>query len=586
MLPVVEVGGARVFLGDCRDVLKSLPDNSVDSVVTDPPYELGFMGKKWDSSGVAYDVTVWAECLRVLKPGGHILAFGGSRTWHRLAVAVEDAGFELRDSIAWIYGSGFPKSLDVSKAIDKRAGAERGSLGLNPNSRPNSAGNKSGSMAGGAYTYPDITAPSTSEAKKWQGWGTALKPAFEPVVVGRKPLVGTVAENVLAWGVGGLNIDGSRIGSGARETSGMKSLGVMHDDEWKPKDLPSKTVQGRWPANVILDEVTAGLLDEQSGVSKSPPIGSTCVSGTGNMGMKHKTATRSNGHGDSGGASRFFFVADTQKHDKMSLCKNTNANNVATLFSTIRATIESSAQTIAEGKQNEPLAQLVSDAGIRCDSCATHIAADLVALKSLVSNEATSPHFHRSIKDFGSSILTQNLVSLVEQWVSTDTIPTMTDFSTLFGCVLLATDEPTKRESLENDKGRSRFIYQAKASKRDRNEGLEELEATSAGDMVEREEGSAGMNSPRAGAERTSGAKNFHPTVKPTQLMRYLIKLVTPEGGIVLDPFTGSGSTGKAALLDGFKFIGAELTEEYLPIIEGRLKWASEQEGETDERLF
>ena len=134
--------------------------------------------------------------------------------------------------------------------------------------------------------------------------------------------------------------------------------------------------------------------------------------------------------------------------------------------------------------------------------------------------------------------------------------------------------------------GASRFFYQAKASKRDRNEGLEELEGTSAGDMVEGEEGSAGMNSPRAGAGRTSGAKNFHPTVKPTQLMRYLIKLVTPPGGTVLDPFTGSGSTGKAALLDGFDFVGAELTEEYLPIIEGRLRWAMEQEGETDERLF
>lgn len=122
MEPKIVVDGARVFHGDCRDVLRSLPDNSVDSVVTDPPYELGFMGKKWDSTGIAYDVTVWQECLRVLKPGGHVLAFGGSRTWHRLAVAVEDAGFELRDSIAWIYGSGFPKSLDVSKAIDKGHG--------------------------------------------------------------------------------------------------------------------------------------------------------------------------------------------------------------------------------------------------------------------------------------------------------------------------------------------------------------------------------------------------------------------------------------------------------------------------------
>jgi hypothetical protein len=268
----------------------------------------------------------------------------------------------------------------------------------------------------------------------------------------------------------------------------------------------------------------------------------------------------------------------------MSVCEHTNANNVATLLNTIRATSESSAPTNVLDSQDELNAQLVKSAGIQCDSCATHIAADLVALKTLASGAETSPLFHRSISDLGSSILTQSLVSLVEQWASTDTIPTMTDFSTLFGCVLLATDELTKPVSLESDNGRSRFIYQAKASKRDRNEGLEDLEATTSGDMVDRVEGSAGMNSPRAGAGRTSGAKNHHPTVKPTALMRYLIKLVTPEGGVVLDPFTGSGSTGKAALLDGFEFVGAELTEDYLPIIEGRLKWAVENREE--ESLF
>jgi site-specific DNA-methyltransferase (adenine-specific) len=195
MLPVVEVGGARVFLGDCRDVLRSLPDNSVDGVVTDPPYELGFMGKSWDSSGVAYDVNLWMDCLRVLKPGGHILAFGGSRTWHRLAVAIEDAGFELRDSIAWIYGSGFPKSLDVSKAIDKRAGAEREVVGTwKPTGKARLVGGKNAdgifqdyATAGTLKDSVDITAPATSEAKTWQGWGTALKPAHEPIVVGRKP---------------------------------------------------------------------------------------------------------------------------------------------------------------------------------------------------------------------------------------------------------------------------------------------------------------------------------------------------------------------------------------------------------------
>lgn len=439
---MITVGDAVVYVGDCREQLKHLADNSVDSVVTDPPYELGFMGKSWDSSGIAYDVTVWQECLRVLKPGGHILAFGGSRTWHRLAVAVEDAGFELRDSIAWIYGSGFPKSLDVSKAIDKKAGAEREKIRHIPRAET------SGTMMGSSESRPwieksreqgfyEADGPDavTPEAKAWQGWGTALKPAFEPVVVGRKPFGKgvTVAENVLAWGVGGLNIDGSRIAGDPWKAS--FGTGLAKDKFFTTGDRTEiwkePHTQGRWPANVILDEVSAGLLDEQSGVSVSKSGGK---SGKTAIWSADIDAVDRGGHNDSGGASRFF--------------------------------------------------------------------------------------------------------------------------------------------------------YQPKASKRDRNEGLEELEGTSAGEMVDRVEGSAGMDSPRAGAGRTSGAKNFHPTVKPTALMRYLIKLVTPEGGTVLDPFTGSGSTGKAALLDGYKFVGVELTEEYLPIIEGRLKWASEQEGETDERLF
>ena len=439
MIPVVEVAGARVFLGDCREVLKHLPDNSVDSVVTDPPYELGFMGKKWDSSGVAYDVTVWQECLRVLKPGGHILAFGGSRTWHRLAVAVEDAGFELRDSIAWLYGSGFPKSLDVSKAIDKKAGAEREVVGYNQKINVYSDRHAFGeSQVGEPYGKSPITSAATSEAKAWEGWGTALKPAFEPVVVGRKPLVGTVAENVLEWGVGGLNIDGSRIGTqggtkiaeqdieASRES---KSVNAYGNGIQGPFGKPVEGL-GRWPANVILDEVSAGLLDEQSGVSKSPAPYVQASKNVGIYGAEKHHDRPSTHHGDSGGASRFFYVA--------------------------------------------------------------------------------------------------------------------------------------------------------KASKRDRNEGLEDLEAVRHADRT-KDDGAGGEN-PR---NRTNQARqNFHPTVKPTQLMRYLIKLVTPAGGVVLDPFTGSGSTGKAALVDGFQFVGAELTEEYLPIIEGRLRWASEQEAETDDTLF
>ena len=176
--------------GDCIDVMRTMPDASIDAIVTDPPYGLGFMGRKWDDLPPSLP---WAqECLRVLKPGGHLLAFGGSRTWHRLAVAVEDAGFDIRDSIAWLYGQGFPKSHDVSKAIDKAAGAEREVVGIGGKS-----GKARNSMAGDFAGEWDTTAPATPDAERWQGWGTALKPAFEPVVVARKPLAGTVAANGL-----------------------------------------------------------------------------------------------------------------------------------------------------------------------------------------------------------------------------------------------------------------------------------------------------------------------------------------------------------------------------------------------------
>jgi DNA modification methylase len=564
MIPAIDIGGARVFLGDCRDVLRGLPDNSVDSIVTDPPYGLGFMGKEWDSFGkkggisdevrakqqekwgtkfaasaksakpsdgemLAFQLwcTEWAtECLRVLKPGGHILAFGGSRTWHRLAVAVEDAGFELRDSIAWIYGSGFPKSLDVSKAIDKGQGVNRDrqlqftawmrSTGLSQAECAkivrDFAKNDESAKAMAQHYYSDkqqpaiptadifrtlrpylpevpeaierlvaertgiewtaykqrevigqqrqgrlavapgqgedrsaidldITLAKTPEAQKWQGWGTALKPAFEPVVVGRKPLVGTVAENVLQWGVGGLNIDGSRIGT---DSTLRNSHAGTNGEGWgmgKSESVNGST-QGRWPANVILDEVTAGILDEQTGVTKSGKPSDFVAYGSG---------------------------------------EDTGGNRV------LGAGLSASVPNVAP----------YGDTG-----------------------------------------------------------------------------------------GASRFFYVAKASKRDRNEGLEGLQDSKVGSFNGNAIQAPGNKIGAKPDKDNLPGKNFHPTVKPTQLMRYLIKLVTPEGGVVLDPFTGSGSTGKAALLDRYGFIGAELTEEYLPIIEGRLRWASEQKGEDDDTLF
>jgi len=440
---MISLDNATVYLGSNLDILPTLPDNSVDSIVTDPPYELGFMGKKWDSSGIAYSVELWQQCYRVLKPGGHLLAFGGSRTWHRLAVAVEDAGFEMRDSIAWLYGSGFPKSMDVAKAIDKQSGYQGEVIGT----ETVDVGMQGGNMHAGRETQlatREIKELS-DEAKQWAGWGTALKPAFEPVVVARKPLIGTVAANVLEWGVGGLNIDGSRIGfvSAADQASATPQGKVTSNSmagaapdvdggERKEIDRPDNS-KGRWPANIILDEYTAGLLDEQSGVLTS-----------GNLNKSQITAT-----------NKIYGAAPK--------------NNVGS-------------------------------------------------------------------------------------WDA-------------------------------SKGGASRFFYVAKASKKDRNEGLDDLVRQSIGDKGN----GLGRTCATCNASVLDGCdcadrtfvnptrQNFHPTVKPTALMEYLIRLVTPAGGVVLDPFTGSGSTGKAALLNGYKFIGCELTPEYLPIIEGRLKHAAQQ---------
>jgi site-specific DNA-methyltransferase (adenine-specific) len=445
MNPAIDLENAKVFFGSCLDVLPTLADNSVDAIVTDPPYELGFMGKTWDNSGIAYNVDVWKECLRVLKPGGHILAFGGSRTWHRLAVAIEDSGFEMRDSIAWLYGSGFPKSHNISKAIDKLHGAERTVMGRNPNSRENATKNNTLYESGTVGKTDFITASATDDAKKWDGWGTALKPAFEPIVVGRKPLVGTVAENVLEWGVGGLNIDATRIGT---ETVTINTF----DNGAKPfgdavgEPFTSRESVGRWPANIILDEYTAELLDEQSGITKSGKAGIRTSDGFNanayGSGVGIKAGQANGEFGDSGGASRFFYVAKANKKDR-----------------------------------NEGLD-------------------DLVAQESAGKGNGLG----RLCAICGASIL-----------------------------------KPCECPDRT-------FV-----------------------------------NPPK---------QNFHPTVKPTALMQYLVRLVTPEGGTVLDPFTGSGSTGKAAILENKQFIGIELTEEYLPIIAGRLEHAINTSEEKEDDLF
>lgn len=220
-----------MYEGDSREVLKQFEDNSFDSIVTDPPYELAFMGKKWDASGIAYDVELWQECFRVLKPGGYLLSFGGTRTYHRMACAIEDAGFEIRDSIHWVYGSGFPKTMDISKQLDKMAGAEREILGPKPYTSPDIRANNLMNSQGKDRMRNCESIPATEAAKTWDGWGTALKPAHEPIVMARKPISEkTVASNVLKWGTGGINIDACRIkGRGEKTTGGRSPANLIHD---------------------------------------------------------------------------------------------------------------------------------------------------------------------------------------------------------------------------------------------------------------------------------------------------------------------------------------------------------------------
>jgi len=320
----------KIYNMDCLEGMKLLDDNSVDSIVTDPPYELGFMGKKWDSTGIAYNVELWKECLRVLKPGGHLLAFGGTRTYHRMTCAIEDAGFEIRDCIQWLYGSGFPKSHNISKAIDKRLGAKRKVVGVKQHSTnfDNAMKNRTGYLQDDAnknntkcfgYGKEEITIAATPEAQQWDGWGTGLKPANEPIVVARKPISEkTIADNVLKWGTGGINIDDCRIelnGDYKCKANGRPSLTGLCDN-YDPSKANQPDTQGRFPANVILDEEAGRMLDEQSGILKSgalKPYQENHQNASSYKMNRYKTFVQP---ANEGGASRFFYCAKASKKER------------------------------------------------------------------------------------------------------------------------------------------------------------------------------------------------------------------------------------------------------------------------------
>lgn len=555
----------RLFLGNCLHELNQLSDNSIDSVVTDPPYGLSFMGKKWD-----YDVPsveIWKEVLRVLKPGGHLLSFGGTRTYHRMVVNIEDAGFEIRDQIMWIYGSGFPKSQDISKAIDKQAGAKREVIGVRKAFANRANKIRVGSnfmdeaIKDGSFSNPQtvgqITAPATDSAKQWQGWGTALKPANEPIVVARKPIEKglTIAQNVQKWGTGGINVDGCRISPSqlddyGRSAANSKGTVNAHNGfEGKSfkiaeRDAEYASAQGRWPANILFDEVAAEMLDEQSGVSNS---GKFSKSGGRNLkgesrafgSFDQKIKNAPDNYGDSGGASRFFFIAKSE-HDKTTSWLDLKNSDIA-----------------------RPV-----DSNSKCDEERLSF-----ALEAVKTNCKKDPQLLRcldSMPDYKKCILIQDLVLNAKKSESIGTTEIIQSCLRLSGFVphAIASNTQDLAKDTESDCVPTRFLYQAKASKSERNRGLEGI--------VSQKQGARPNSADPTGKfpdhdHRDSGG-NFHPTVKPIKLMEYLCKLVTPPNGTVLDPFMGSGSTGVAAKNLGFDFVGVEMNEEYFEIAQRRVQ--------------
>ena len=317
------LGPHVLYIGDCLEWLPMLPADSIDAVVSDPPYGLGFMGKKWDALPPGRD---FAEAIfRVVKPGAHVALFGGTRTYHRLAVALEDAGFELRDCLCWLYGTGFPKSLNVSKAIDKAAGAKREVIGTKRGVRGADGTGHESAMPGKATGVKQvscdvpITAPATEAARQWEGWGTALKPAWEPILLARKPLTGTVAANVLEYGTGALNIDATRVETTdklvkphiRRENNLVLGKGLGAGSQEEP--------QGRWPANVALDEEAAALLDAQTGSVPGQQGKARTDGGESRRvayGSRPSKTTNPEPRGDKGGPSRFFYCAKASKAER------------------------------------------------------------------------------------------------------------------------------------------------------------------------------------------------------------------------------------------------------------------------------
>jgi site-specific DNA-methyltransferase (adenine-specific) len=497
-----------VIHGDCIEVMKSMEDNSIDALVSDSPYGLGFMGKEWDkftSMKFLRFTYKWSiEALRILKPGAYLLNFSAPKKYHLMACGVELAGFNIKDMIMWCYGSGFPKSLDISKAIDQYYGKEREVI----REKTYEIYNGNNAYQQGINTSKprsescEITKPTTPEAQKWDGWGTGLKPSFEPVVVAQKPYIGTYAENVLKYGVGGINIDKCRINytqdkevdsriynqdkNITRGSHGIDSFVKIAPDG---NEFPMyKQEKGRFPANLILTH------HPECKLIGTKEVGS---------GKFKKTNFRKGGK-----------------------CEYSIGLN---------------------GKKNAP-----DNYGVQeIDSYACHPECPIRLLDEQSGETKSSK---------GGFTTNHQKDNRTHQWSKNG------DWNT---------QKYIDNANWHNDKGgASRFFYCSKAHKSERNAGLMDLEHIDNTEMVNRKEGSAGIENPRAGAGRGQGAKNNIATLKPINVMRYLVRLVTPSNGIVLDPFAGSGTTGISCLIEGFHYILIEKRKRFAKtIIPKRLEY-------------
>lgn len=483
----------KLYNGNMLDMLEVIEKESIDSIVTDPPYGLtsitkrfgkegaapastknndgsfarlskGFMGKEWDGSGIEYNIDTWKKCYEVLKPGGYLLAFGGSRTYHRIACAIEDAGFEIRDTIMWLYGSGFPKSMNIGLAIDKKNGVDNRTGNIKTDGKATNSGSGCYNCNNGKDNSMKQKYEERIAQNEWQGWGTALKPSFEPIIVARKPFKGSCVDNIIKYGVGGINIDECRVEYEKTTNPATNSLYRQQNaDKYKQVvggELSNGAVSwtsgkngvnegGRFPANTILtydetdfEEVCGGFSNTKTGNIKPHKNKS---SGVCNFNTQNETVNYFNG--DSGSASRYFYCAKANKKDR--------------------------------------------DEGLEGFEATT--------------DNAKGNGLDRVCEFCGASQLTpEKCLCETKSWI-------------------------------------------------------------------------------------TKPKKNTHPTVKPTQLMQYLVRLVTPNGGTILDPFNGSGSTGKAVMYENkernknYKYIGIELTEEYLPIAKARIEFVCKEDEQEDQ---